>query len=56
MGAIRLIHAWAGAILSLILAVLGLSGALLVFEDDWVRLTAGRDPAALSAKSCKLLI
>lgn len=54
MAAIRLIHAWAGAILSLILAVLGLSGALLVFEDDWVRLTAGRDPAALSADPGRL--
>lgn len=54
MGAIRLIHAWAGAILSLILAVLGLSGALLVFEDDWVRLTAGRDPGALSADPAQL--
>ncbi|WP_374515373.1 PepSY-associated TM helix domain-containing protein [Brevundimonas sp.] len=54
LGAIRLIHAWAGAILSLILAVLGLSGTLLVFEDDWVRLTAGRDPAALSADAAQL--
>ena len=54
MGAIRLIHAWAGAILSLILAVLGLSGALLVFEDDWVRATVRPDPAALSADPARL--
>ncbi len=54
MGAIRLIHAWAGAILSLILAVLGLSGTLLVFEDDWVRATVQTDPAALSADAAQL--
>ncbi|MDP3803042.1 PepSY domain-containing protein [Brevundimonas sp.] len=54
MGAIRLIHAWAGAILSLILGVLGLTGALLVFEDDWVRLTVPADPAALSADPARL--
>lgn len=54
MRLIRQIHAWAGVVLSLILAVLGLSGALLVFEDDWLRLAlpeaqvAGpADPAAL---------
>lgn len=54
MGAIRLIHAWAGAILSVILAVLGLSGTLLVFEDDWVRATVAPDAAALSADPAQL--
>jgi uncharacterized iron-regulated membrane protein len=34
---LRLIHAWAGTFLSLLLAVLGLSGALLVFKNDYVR-------------------
>lgn len=34
---IRTIHAWSGATLSLLLAVLGLSGTLLVFRDDWLR-------------------
>lgn len=54
MELVRLVHAWAGAVLSLILAVLGLTGALLVFEDDWVRLTAPADPAALSADPATL--
>jgi len=54
MGLVRLIHAWAGAILSLILAILGLTGTLLVFEDDWVRLTVASDPAALSADPARL--
>ncbi|MGV8929803.1 MAG: PepSY-associated TM helix domain-containing protein [Brevundimonas sp.] len=39
MGVLRKVHAWAGAILSLLLMVLGLTGTLLVFEDDWLRLT-----------------
>jgi len=39
MGVLRTVHAWAGAILSLLLLVLGLTGTLLVFEDDWLRLT-----------------
>lgn len=38
MGVLRTAHAWAGAALCLLLAVLGLSGALLVFEKDYLRL------------------
>ncbi len=38
MRMLRTAHAWAGAVLSLLLAVLGLSGALLVFEKDYLRL------------------
>lgn len=34
---IRTIHAWAGAGLSLLLAVMGISGTLLVFKDDYLR-------------------
>lgn len=43
MGLIRTLHAWAGAILALLLIVLGLSGSLLVLKDDWLRATV---PAA----------
>ncbi len=35
---LRSLHAWAGAFLSLLLVVLGLSGTLLVFKKDYVRL------------------
>lgn len=38
MGMIRTVHAWAGAILSLLLIVFGLTGSLLVFENDWIAL------------------
>lgn len=55
-GAFRTAHAWAGAILSLELALLGLSGAMLVFKDDFVRAVEPlareefvADPQALAA-------
>lgn len=48
MGFLRTLHAWAGAVVSLFLMSMGLSGAFLVFEDDWVRLTV---PAARQAAS-----
>jgi len=56
IAALRIIHAWAGAILSLLLIVFGLTGSLLVFENDWIALKhpearAGfaADPAVLGA-------
>lgn len=61
MGAIRTVHGWAGAILSVLLIVLGLTGSLLVFENDWIALKhpearAGfaADPAALGAAAERL--
>lgn len=50
MRAIRLAHAWAGAFLSLVLMVLGLSGALLVFKNDWLVATiAGANAPPITA-------
>ena len=43
MGAIRTLHAWAGTALAVLAVVFGLTGTLLVFEDDWIRATV---PAA----------
>ena len=61
LAALRAIHAWAGAILSLLLIVLGLTGSLLVFENDWIalkhpELRAGfaADPAVLGAAAERL--
>jgi uncharacterized iron-regulated membrane protein len=48
MKLIRTLHAWAGAILALLLLVLGLSGSLLVLREDWVRLTVPEARASLS--------
>ncbi|HZW16372.1 MAG TPA: PepSY domain-containing protein, partial [Brevundimonas sp.] len=61
IAALRIIHAWAGAILSLLLIVFGLTGSLLVFENDWIALKhpearAGfaADPAVLGAAAERL--
>lgn len=61
LGAIRTIHAWAGAILSLLLIVLGLTGSLLVFENDWIALKHpeartgfAAEPAVLGAAAERL--
>lgn len=39
MGVLRLLHRWAGGLVGLFLAVLGLSGALLVHKDAYLRAT-----------------
>lgn len=39
MGVVRTIHAWVGALLSLILIIVGLTGAALVFKGDYLRAT-----------------
>jgi uncharacterized iron-regulated membrane protein len=38
MGALRTIHRWSGGVIGLVLAVLGLTGAILVWKDQWVSL------------------
>ena len=57
---IRTVHAWSGAVLSLFLAMMGLSGVCLVFKDDYLRaiFPAARqavptDPATLAFLSDK---
>lgn len=45
---LRLTHAWAGTCLSLLLAVLGLSGALLVFKNDYLRAVVPTASATIS--------
>ncbi|PKP80030.1 MAG: peptidase [Alphaproteobacteria bacterium HGW-Alphaproteobacteria-18] len=50
---LRTAHAWAGAVLSLLIAVLGLSGALLVFRKDYLRAVfpQAREPISLAPES-----
>jgi uncharacterized iron-regulated membrane protein len=55
-----LAHRWTGGLLGLVLAILGLSGALLVHKESWIWLPhAGdariADPDALAAATAKLL-
>jgi uncharacterized iron-regulated membrane protein len=37
MRLVRLAHRWAGGLIGLLLFVLGLTGTVLVFKDDWLR-------------------
>lgn len=60
MKLLDLAHRWTGGLLGLVLAILGLSGALLVHRDAWVWLPhAGdarvADPGALATATDKLL-
>lgn len=61
MAAIRLFHRWAGAGIGLLLAVLGLTGALLVWKGAWIGWSlkadgfAPQDPLALAAATQRML-
>ena len=60
MRVLDLLHRWLGALLGLLLAVLGLTGAILVHKEEWIALPhAGdprmTDPARLGALTAKLL-
>lgn len=55
-----LVHRWAGGVIGLVLAVLGLSGAILVHKESWILLPhAGdariADPGAVAAATERLL-
>lgn len=43
MKALSLIHRWAGSFLGLLLALLGLTGAILVWEGEWIGLPGAGD-------------
>lgn len=56
MKALSLIHRWLGGLVGLLLALLGLSGAILLWEGEWIQLPGAGDPvveqvASLSAIS-----
>lgn len=44
MAVVSFIHRWAGGLIGLLLALLGLSGALLVWEGEWISLPGASDP------------
>ncbi len=45
MKLLSFLHRWSGGLIGLLLAVLGLSGAILVWEGDWIDLPGADDPA-----------
>jgi uncharacterized iron-regulated membrane protein len=44
MQLLALLHRWAGGIVGLLLAVIGLSGTVLVWEESWIDLPGAGDP------------
>lgn len=44
MKLLSLVHRWAGGFLGLLLAILGLSGTILLWEGEWVSLPGASDP------------
>lgn len=59
---IDLAHRWTGGVLGLVLAIMGLTGAMLVHEESWLSLTLPHaadarvsDPAAIAAVTEKLM-
>ena len=60
MNWLDLIHRWAGGVIGAVLAMMGLTGAILIHRDDWIRLPhAGdpliRDPAQLATATARML-
>lgn len=45
MKLLSFLHRWSGGLIGLLLAVLGLTGAILVWEGDWIDLPGADDPA-----------
>jgi uncharacterized iron-regulated membrane protein len=48
MKLLAFLHRWAGGVAGLLLAVIGLSGAVLVWEDAWIGLPGADDPLQIS--------
>ena len=44
MSFLALLHRWAGGIFGLLLAIIGLSGTILVWEESWIGLPGADDP------------
>ncbi len=44
MRTLALLHRWVGGIVGLLLAVIGLSGAILVWEDSWIGVPGADEP------------
>jgi hypothetical protein len=45
MRALALLHRWAGGVIGLFLAILGLSGAILALEESWIGVAHAGDPS-----------
>jgi len=48
---LSILHRWSGGFLGLLLALLGLTGAILVWEGDWISLPGAHDPVVERVES-----
>ncbi|HKN41804.1 MAG TPA: PepSY domain-containing protein, partial [Sphingomicrobium sp.] len=44
------LHRWSGGLIGLLLAVLGLSGTILLWEGSWISVPGAHDPLAENAR------
>ncbi|MDP9422718.1 MAG: PepSY domain-containing protein [Pseudomonadota bacterium] len=51
MKLLSFLHRWAGGVIGLLLAVLGLSGTILVWEGEWISLPGAGDPVVEQART-----
>jgi uncharacterized iron-regulated membrane protein len=51
MKLLSFLHRWTGGLIGLLLAVLGLSGTILVWETSWISLPGARDPLVGSVET-----
>src|SRR6187200_3005800 len=45
MKTLSLLHRWSGGLIGLLLAVLGMTGTMLVWKDSWISLPGAHDKA-----------
>ncbi len=60
MRALDLLHRWTGGMIGLVLAILGLTGAILIHKEEWIALPHAHDPlrpdvASVAAATERLL-
>ncbi len=56
MKLLSILHRWTGGLVGLVLAVLGLSGAILVWEDQWISLPHSNEPVVHEVTSLARIV
>ena len=51
MKLLSILHRWSGGFIGLLLAILGLSGTILVWKDSWISLPGARDPLVANVQA-----
>src|SRR5687768_15790228 len=56
MKLLSFLHRWTGGLVGLVLAILGLSGAILVWEDQWSSLPHANEPVVQDVASLARIV